>query len=105
MILWKSKEILETRQGENFSCRAFRWILEVTNSSIEVVHQHEYDGKWFSSHTNAYGISRSNVWKFGTQHVYYDGPHCSFHIGKICVYWGGDPRTNWCKKCYAFDQK
>lgn len=105
MILWKFKETLETR-GNDMPCSAFRWVFEIDASrdgfNIGFVHQHQdkMTREWNSSHTAVYEITGTRYFKLGSQHVYYDGPHCSFSLGFIHFVWGGGIRTNWCKKCH-----
>jgi hypothetical protein len=103
MILWRFKETPETR--EDFPCSAFRWVIETSYGpscmSIGVVHQYQYKdtGEWHSSHTTVYEVGLARKFKFGREHWYYDGPHCSLSLGWLRFWWGGDPRTGWCKKC------
>lgn len=35
--------------------------------------------------------------RFGSEHLYYDGPHCSWSLGFLHFAWSWD----WCKKCEA----
>ncbi len=104
MILWKSKETPETR-GDSWPCEAFRWVVEVKPQEVSLNHQHKSKSshKWHSSHTSAFGVCVTEFPILGIRHIYYDGPHCSFSIGWVHFFWGGDPRTLWCEKCYAGD--
>lgn len=100
MILWKSKEILETR-GEHFPCCAFRWILEIGFWYLGFVHQHQNKStsEWGSSHSSLYEISFRRPFRLGSDHFYYDGPHCSFSLGWLHFNWGGQS----CNKCMPED--
>lgn len=95
MILYSFKHIPETRP--NFPCKAFRWTFQVCQDFIGFIHQHQLqDGQWYNSHTNVYGLWRSQRWQLGDDHFYYDGPHCFCHLGPIHLQLGG----NWdCLKC------
>lgn len=95
MILWKSKEEPETREG--YPCSAFRWVFEIGKWYIGFSHQYKYKstGEWNSSHTNVYLITITDSFILGSWHGYYDGPHCTFSLGWIHFCWG-----NWnCKEC------
>lgn len=103
MILFKFKETPETRS--NFPCTAFRWTLQSEawwrkrskGVSIGLIHQHKLSGKWYSSHTDVYKVSLTPYFEVGTEHVYYDGPHCMLDLGFIHFMWG-----NWkCKRCFS----
>ena len=100
MIIWKFKESPETRPGDYWPCKAFRWAIEVDRFWLGLVHQCQVkaDGKWRSSHTSVYHVClawRPKRWGF--EHVYYDGPHCMFGLGIIHFQWV--PLGGWCKKC------
>lgn len=96
MIIWKSKEELETR--EDFPCRAFRWVLEISRYGIELINQHQRKDtlEWYYSHTLRYGVNTTNEYVgFGSSHMYYDGPHCFLNFGWVCIQY-----VNYtCKKC------
>lgn len=100
MIFWKFKESPETR-GDEYPCKAFRWVIDasLTHFGIYSQFQCKSTDKWESSHSTLYEICINGRWCWGSQHIYYDGPHCSFSIGFIHFNWGGSPWTNWCKKC------
>lgn len=38
-------------------------------------------------------------WKFGQEHMYYDGPHCMYDLGPFSLY----KSWNWCTKCMPED--
>lgn len=97
MILWKSKEELETRP--TFPCRAFRWVLNLSNYGIELIHQYQFKDRsdWCFSHTSRYGINVTKKYQgFGSSHFYYDGPHCLILLGWLTIQYV----NNNCKKCY-----
>ena len=50
----------------------------------------EYGGRYFY-------IGLRTIFEFGSTHLYYDGPHCSFSFGFLNISWS----WNWCKKCAA----
>jgi len=112
LFTWgKQKETRVYDSGKPFPCDESRWALELTWFGIGIVHQYKYRDtqKWNSSHTTAYGLCLwilngkkfRDPWYgvFGISHNYYDGPHCALNLGWLHIYWGGDPRTGWCKKC------
>ena len=97
MIRWKSKEKLETRS--NFPCRAFRWVFNIDEYGIELIHQHQFRGRgdWCFSHALRYGINVTKKYSgFGLSHFYYDGPHCHILLGWLTVQYVNEN----CKKCY-----
>lgn len=98
MILWKFKERPETRIG--MPNVAFRWTFQIEKYFIGFIHEHQSkDMVWKQSHTAVFGITVTKLFRFGTDHVYYDGPHCQLCLGYIYILWGGNPFTNWCDKC------
>jgi hypothetical protein len=55
------------------------------------------DGKWhlgYGYHSITIDFDPAD-WAFGSDHGYYDGPHCSFALGPVRFNWQRD----WCKKC------
>jgi len=104
MILWKSKEVLETRGG-NWPCAAFRSMIECTANfdgiSLGFYRQYQLRSTsiWETSHVGIYEFRIDKRFLWGSKHVYYDGPHCSYSIGPIHFSWNGRFRTGYCKKC------
>jgi hypothetical protein len=110
MILWKFKEFPETR-GENYPCESFRWVIQTDSwsgmkacgdrfagVSIEISTQVKFrDRKEWTQGCQYYCVSVTNAWKLGSEHIYYDGPHCSFSMGFLHFSWTG--WNGWCKKC------
>jgi hypothetical protein len=96
MILFTFKNELETRK--DYPCKAFRWTFQISFNGIGFVHQSQdkLNNNWSDSHVDVYGIWLNfNFFKFGFDHGYYDGPHCSFTLGVVQICW-----CNWnCKKC------
>jgi hypothetical protein len=99
MIIYKFKEIPETRIG--FPNSAFRWVFVIEKWSIgfEWQYKDKTNREWNTCHSQVYEIYFGKPFQFGTQHIYYDGPHCMFSLGLIHFCWGGNPFTGWCKKC------
>lgn len=98
MILWKFKEEPETR-GDNYPCSAFRWTFQIRKWGLGFIHQHKFKktGEWKSSHTRLYMVNISKYLRLGSEHWWYDGPHCFFSIGFIHFNWGGWRGS--CDKC------
>lgn len=98
MILFNFKNEPEVR-GEEFPCSNFRWTFQIGKWFIGFCHQHQgkETGKWRDSHTKCYEIIFTKEFKFGIDHIYYDGPHCLYNFGFITIQWGRD----WCDKCYG----
>lgn len=96
MILFTFKQEPETR-GEHFPCSAFRWSFQIGFWHIGFVHQYQDRGskKWSDSGSSRYDIWLTSYFRFRSDHVYYDGPHCSFTFGWIQFCWGNEN----CKKC------
>jgi hypothetical protein len=101
MILTRFRETPEIRK--NCPCSAFRWTFQIEYNFIGFIHQYNLNG-WKNSHTSVYGISIRKNFRFGIDHDYYDGPHCSLSIGLISFIWCGKPFTGWCKKCWPDDE-
>jgi hypothetical protein len=55
------------------------------------------DGFWHTDHTGITGMFIMRDFSFGSSHLYYDGPHCSFALGWILFTWN-NPN---CKKCWS----
>ena len=100
MILWKSKEDPEDR-GDAYPNSAFRWTFQAGEWHLGFVHQarDRHTGEWNNGHARNYEIWITKHFRLGIQHVYYDGPHCSFSIGWIHFNWSGGIRSGWCTKC------
>lgn len=102
MILWRFKERLEP--NEKAPCKSFRWVLEAQWFYLGLVYQYQLrsNDQWVSSHTIQYSVCLNRYWSFGGEHIYYDGPHCSFSIGPVHFnWWNGS-----CEKCFErFMQK
>jgi hypothetical protein len=102
MILWKTKEVRDTRSFAVYS--SHRYVLELTISK-----KYGFDVSWTcqgrrKDDTSAWhafyasdstGFSINDCWSWGSMHVYYDGPHCFYSVGPIHFHW-----NDWdCKKC------
>ena len=100
MILFKFNEEKEDR-GESMPCLAFRWTFQVGKWWMGFVHQHQHksDLKWNDNHSALYEISLVKSFRFHTQHIYYDGPHCMLQLGWLRFDYGGNPFTGWCYRC------
>lgn len=97
MILWKFKEQPETRTSDLWPCKAFRWVIDANFTHLGVYHQYQMKrtGEWITSHSTLYEVCVNRKWCWGSQHIWYDGAHCSFSIGLIHFNW-----FTWnCKKC------
>lgn len=78
-----------------------RWRLELTPSKFifllnkEYSDEHELD--WEGCTSQVYGIflNKTKELKIEQRHIYYEGTHCSFRIGRISFCWY-NPK---CKKC------
>jgi hypothetical protein len=99
MILWATKEKLDTRSG--VACHAHRYVLEFISHEIGIDISwtlqglFKDDGEWHSLHHDDRGVSITSHWAWGGEHVYYDAPHCMFSLGFLHFHW-----NDWnCKKC------
>lgn len=103
MILWKSKINRNVRECAKDSISGFRTVFEVGFFSnwrdgwgIGFVSQYQEKdtGEWhLASHYHEMTITPH--WRWGREHIYYDGPHDSFSLGFIHFVWSGA----WCQKC------
>jgi hypothetical protein len=108
MILWSSREKAEDKPAlPHIGRRAWRFVLEtgvIVNAwSIGLTEQ-----VWFMDKVGNYtwepatrymDVALTRKFKWGSQHAYYDGPHCAFFLGFIHFHWA----WNWCKKCMPDD--
>jgi hypothetical protein len=97
MIIFKTKEKVDTRIGKNYPI-AHRKALSIARWYIDWQDQYlsSHDGKWHDIHSGGYGISITPHWYWGFEHVYYDGPHCFLSLGYLHIMFTGN---RWCKKC------
>jgi hypothetical protein len=47
------------------------------------------------------GVAFTSTFALGSQHTYYDGPHCSFSLGWLHISWEGHLLTGDCAKCHG----
>lgn len=66
---------------------------------VEVSHE-DWDGTHWRLVSIPFAANITPHFDIGEEHIYYDGPHCSFSLGYLHLCWEGDPRTGWCEKCY-----
>lgn len=94
MILWKSKEVLDDSINPYFFSR--RKILQVGLFFIGLYLQCKVKetGKWFLASYDLEFIINTNC-RFGFNHFWYDGPHCSLSFGFLHINWRGKH----CNKC------
>lgn len=88
-------------RGADMPCDLFRWAFVIEKGSIGFTHQHRFKDtkQWRSSHTTCYMVWWTGEWnKFGSDHMYYDGPHCMFSLGPLTFQYV--PRDGWCEQCY-----
>lgn len=74
--------------------RSWRWCLEIGRFGIYVAKQVKYPPHDWESF-RPYGLGIWGAWLWGIRHDYYDGPHCSAHLGFLHITWTPD----WCCKC------
>jgi hypothetical protein len=83
-----------------------RWALKIGDGFAGVIGQYSRDGSgWSDLHMAQYGLQLRSNWRWGVDHIYYDGPHCSLSLGWLMIVWAGDPRTGWCLKCCEEDEE
>lgn len=98
MIVWSSGTIAkdEKVEHESMGIRSWRWVLDIEWGSIDLRQEifcTAYRG-WHRA--NAYfNISVTPHCLWGSDHTYYDGPHCSFSVGYVHFNWS----YWWCEKC------
>lgn len=93
-------------------CSSFRRALEIEGPSegylFGIYWSHQYlprdSSEWRSSHTDVTGIAIrwANAFKFwGPYHFYYNGPHCMFNLGPICIMYEKKHCKKCCPSCYS----
>lgn len=100
MIIFKTKEELETREG--FPNRAFRKALVLESYGkgegfffgVDAQYQPNKSQDWHSCNWPT-GLSVTRHLSWGSNHGWYDGPKCSFSIGFLHFLWA----NHHCKKC------
>lgn len=72
----------------------WEWAFEANRRGIGFVESVVYtDGE--RRPVDWYEVCITGKWRWGRQHIYYDGPHCCFSIGPLHFNW-----RNWdCTKC------
>ena len=88
MIVWRKKESKCARTGGSFAR-----VLEVgcdKDIGVFITLNHCYkfkdDDEWKTSHVGELGFYFNPLlpfkkWKWGSEHFWYDGPHCTFWMG------------------------
>lgn len=103
MILYTTKPNTETTpEFAYLGRRSWRWVLEIKPFFIDLCQQIKfepgnargYNSEWHPA-SYYFTLAISKKFKWGSNHVYYNGPHCSFSIGPIHLSWS----YWWCKKC------
>lgn len=90
MYLWKSK--IKDR---------YQWALELhlfNNNSVGIEFKKLYyrDNPVTDPHPYEYiALNLTPHWNFGFNHIWYDGPHCSFSMGRLHLCWN----IFNCRKC------
>ena len=100
MIIWTGKETEpHTEAPWRWVAMRWRWVCEVFPVfpfSIEFSKQHNRNGgPWEDGSGEYFGLSVTKYFSLGPEHMYYDGPHCSFSIGWLHIFWS----LGECKKC------
>ena len=95
MIIWKSKEVPETRTGIPDPCQAFMWTFQLGKFYAGLIHQYKWHDEWHDSGVQHWLISITKHFHLGSYHLYYDGCHCTFSLGFMHFLWSNDN----CKKC------
>ncbi len=103
MIFWESKyEVEEVIQFKHLGRRAWRWVIEadVKHGPCLMLAQHVLfrDSPDWRPATRYYSIWLNKRFALGMEHIYYDGPHCSFSLGWLHFAWA--PAS--CSKCEDF---
>lgn len=109
MILLKwNEQREETPQYESFGRRMWRDTLHLEWFGIALERDYkrrdEPDAEWRPVRT-FFGITVTSYFRFGMDHVYYDGPHCMLSIGFLHLYWDGNPWTGSCKQCMPYEEE
>lgn len=100
MILFTHR--LESPFNDYYDAR--RWALELAaaNSAVYLSYQTELlskETKEWRGVGSYFVASLSTRFRWGSDHGYYDGPHCSFSLGFLHFAWS----HWWCKKCMPDD--
>jgi hypothetical protein len=90
----------ETWDGNEYCALAHRWVCNISLTGIDFLLEYfnKDDLKWYSARTY-FNVSLTKYWFWGSDHYYYDGPHCSFSVGFLHFGWN----YWWCKKCRPDD--
>lgn len=75
--------------------RSWRWTFETAPYYFGLFEQMSSNGGEFRSSSRYFSICFSSISMWGFNHFWYDGPHCSFCIGRIHFGWS----LSSCKKC------
>lgn len=88
---------------ENMGIRSWKWELSLFESKYDLFYlidkthywRSDRDHKWNPFHQEGFSVAIGGDFQFGSDHVYYDGNHCSLHLGWLHFYWSSYP----CSKC------
>lgn len=98
MIIFTWGESQEDKpEWKDLGRRAWRWVFEVTWTSIEARREVKFldkENEWCPV-CEYFNLNVTRYFRLGSEHMYYDGPHCSFSLGFLHFNWS----YWWCKKC------
>jgi hypothetical protein len=101
VILWTGKATTEPKvEYEHCGIRSWRWRFTAEFGGFWLEQQVRFsgeDGEWRQA--RAHGFFVDHRFRLGSDHVYWDGPHCGFSLGFLHFNWQPD----WCLKCMPDD--
>lgn len=102
MILWTSKIDREDEPYfPHLGRRAWRWIFALGLFYVDLHKEVLFEGsEWHPMGGRYYTIGLTRRFHLGGDHIYHDGPHCSFSLGFLHIAWSPD----WCTKCMPDDE-
>ena len=83
-----------------------RWTFQINAyGTVGFVKQYKTDTspEWEDCHSRCFEIAVWRKFRWGFDHRYYDGPHCSLFLGFIQIVWGGGLWSGNCRKCMPDD--
>ncbi len=98
MILCSIQENNPVPEFARDAIAGYRWALEVGLFNVGIFHQYlsVHNKEWYHG-GRYYDVAITREWRWGREHLYYDGPHDGLSLGFLHINWSGE----WCDKCYA----
>jgi len=106
LLAFKPRYATDEHRKKGVRVDGWRWAIHTggwasgwkNGVSIDLLHEilHEKGEEWDPHRGEYFTIAITPHFMLGEDHMYYDGPHCSFSLGFLHFCWS----YWWCDKCY-----